>query len=68
MILHHHERYDGKGYPEGLKAEAIPLGSRIIGVAEAFAGDGETLDKYQREYFSIFLMRALLLIPRNLAA
>ncbi len=34
LIRHHHERYDGTGYPDGLKGEAIPLGSRIIGVAE----------------------------------
>jgi putative methionine-R-sulfoxide reductase with GAF domain len=36
FILHHHERYDGFGYPEGLKADEIPLESRIIAVAEAF--------------------------------
>lgn len=36
IILYHHERYDGKGYPSGLKGEAIPLESRIIGIAEAF--------------------------------
>lgn len=36
MIQHHHEQWDGSGYPEGLAAEAIPLGARIIGVCEAF--------------------------------
>jgi len=36
LIRHHHERYDGLGYPDGLKAEEIPLGSRIIFVAEAY--------------------------------
>lgn len=36
MILHHHERYDGNGYPSGLKGEEIPLESRIIFIAEAF--------------------------------
>ena len=30
MILHHHEKYDGTGYPSGLKGEHIPLGSRIL--------------------------------------
>ncbi|EKP94630.1 HD-GYP domain-containing protein [Thermaerobacter subterraneus] len=35
-IRHHHERYDGTGYPDGLKGEEIPLGSRIIAVADAF--------------------------------
>jgi HD-GYP domain-containing protein (c-di-GMP phosphodiesterase class II) len=36
MIRHHHERYDGAGYPDGLSGEAIPLGARIICVAEAY--------------------------------
>jgi putative two-component system response regulator len=36
MIRHHHERWDGTGYPLGLKEDAIPLGARIIGVAESF--------------------------------
>jgi len=36
MITHHHERWDGFGYPDGLAGEAIPLGARIIAVAEAF--------------------------------
>jgi HD-GYP domain-containing protein (c-di-GMP phosphodiesterase class II) len=35
-VLHHHERYDGKGYPEGLAGEAIPLEARIIAVADTF--------------------------------
>jgi HD-GYP domain-containing protein (c-di-GMP phosphodiesterase class II) len=37
LILTHHERYDGKGYPEGLKGEEIPLGARIIAVVDAFS-------------------------------
>ena len=36
-ILHHHERYDGTGYPIGLKGEEIPLEARILAVADAFA-------------------------------
>lgn len=35
-ILHHHERWDGTGYPDGLQKEAIPLVSRIISVVDAF--------------------------------
>jgi HD-GYP domain-containing protein (c-di-GMP phosphodiesterase class II) len=35
-ILYHHERYDGMGYPKGLKGESIPLEARIITVADAF--------------------------------
>lgn len=36
IIKHHHERYDGAGYPDGLKGEAIPLGARIMAVADSF--------------------------------
>jgi diguanylate cyclase (GGDEF)-like protein len=35
-VLHHHEHWDGSGYPEGLSGEAIPLGARVILVADAF--------------------------------
>ncbi|MBI4187419.1 MAG: diguanylate cyclase [Chloroflexi bacterium] len=36
-ILHHHEKYDGGGYPHGLKGEEIPLEARILSIADAFA-------------------------------
>lgn len=36
LILHHHERIDGKGYPAGLKGEEIPIGSRIVCAIDAF--------------------------------
>jgi putative nucleotidyltransferase with HDIG domain len=36
MVRHHHERLDGSGYPDGLTGEAIPLGARIIAVADTF--------------------------------
>ncbi|MBA4365295.1 MAG: hypothetical protein C0398_04730 [Coprothermobacter sp.] len=36
IVLHHHERYDGKGYPDHLVGENIPLGARIIAVADSF--------------------------------
>ena len=37
IIIHHHERYDGKGYPSGLKGREIPIGARILTVVDAFA-------------------------------
>ncbi|HZL97645.1 MAG TPA: response regulator [Terriglobales bacterium] len=36
IIIHHHERYDGKGYPSGLKGREIPIGARILAVVDAF--------------------------------
>ena len=36
MVKYHHERYDGKGYPEGLKGEEIPLAARIVSVADTY--------------------------------
>ncbi|OGW84349.1 MAG: hypothetical protein A3C35_01585 [Omnitrophica bacterium RIFCSPHIGHO2_02_FULL_46_11] len=36
IILHHHERWDGKGYPSGLKGEEIPIGARIVSVVDSF--------------------------------
>lgn len=36
LILHHHESFDGKGYPGGLAGERIPIGSRIVSVIDAF--------------------------------
>jgi HD-GYP domain-containing protein (c-di-GMP phosphodiesterase class II) len=36
MVRHHHERFDGQGYPAGLESEQIPLGARIIAVADTF--------------------------------
>jgi HD-GYP domain-containing protein (c-di-GMP phosphodiesterase class II) len=36
MVRNHHEMFDGTGYPDGLKGEKIPLGARIIAVADGF--------------------------------
>jgi HD-GYP domain-containing protein (c-di-GMP phosphodiesterase class II) len=46
-ILHHHERFDGQGYPEKIAGEKIPLPGRIISVADAF--DAMTSDRPYRE-------------------
>ncbi len=45
---YHHERYDGKGYPDGLKGEEIPIYARIIGVADAF--DAMTSNRVYRNH------------------
>ena len=50
-ILHHHERYDGSGYPMGLKGEAIPLSARIVTVADSF--DAMVEDRPYRKGFSL---------------
>jgi putative nucleotidyltransferase with HDIG domain len=47
LVRHHHEHYDGTGYPDGLKGEEIPIGSRIILVADAF--DAMTTDRPYRK-------------------
>jgi putative two-component system response regulator len=46
LIRSHHERYDGKGYPDGLKGEEIPLGARVLALADAF--DALTSDRPYR--------------------
>lgn len=45
-VLHHHERWDGRGYPDGLAGETIPLGARILFVADSF--DAMTSDRVYR--------------------
>jgi len=45
-VLHHHERFDGTGYPYGLRGEEIPLAARIVAVADAF--DAMTTDRPYR--------------------
>ncbi|RKX52653.1 MAG: HD-GYP domain-containing protein, partial [Thermotoga sp.] len=51
MIRHHHERWDGNGYPDGLKGEEIPLGSRIIAVVDVF--DALTSDRPYRRALDV---------------
>jgi diguanylate cyclase (GGDEF)-like protein/putative nucleotidyltransferase with HDIG domain len=50
-ILHHHEWYDGSGYPDGLRGEEIPLESRIIAIADAFVN--MTCEKPESDKLSI---------------
>jgi len=57
IVRHHHERWDGKGLPEGLQGDAIPLGSRIICVADAMDtlthGSGPKERLSNREAFDV---------------
>jgi HD-GYP domain-containing protein (c-di-GMP phosphodiesterase class II) len=60
-VLHHHERYDGKGYPERLSGTRIPLPGRIISVADAF--DAMTSDRPYRSGLPV--RRAMAELRRN---
>jgi len=51
IVLHHHERYDGRGYPEGLKGEEIPIGARIIAIADSI--DAMTSKRVYRDALSL---------------
>ncbi|MEJ5228732.1 MAG: HD domain-containing phosphohydrolase [Pseudothermotoga sp.] len=50
IVRHHHERFDGNGYPDGLRAEQIPIESRIIAVVDAY--DAMTSDRPYRKRLS----------------
>jgi HD-GYP domain-containing protein (c-di-GMP phosphodiesterase class II) len=49
-VLHHHEKYDGTGYPDGLKGEDIPLGARIISIVDVY--EALTADRPYRKAMS----------------
>lgn len=51
IVRHHHERWDGKGYPDGLAGEDIPLGARIFAVADSF--DAMTSDRPYRRGMTV---------------
>jgi HD-GYP domain-containing protein (c-di-GMP phosphodiesterase class II) len=63
MVLSHHERWDGRGYPRGLRAEQIPLGGRIIAVADAF--DAMTSPRAYRPALTRDMVRAELFDGRG---
>jgi HD-GYP domain-containing protein (c-di-GMP phosphodiesterase class II) len=50
LMMHHHERMDGRGYPLGLKGEAIPLGARILAVCDSY--DAMLTEKRHRKALS----------------
>ncbi len=51
VIRHHHERFDGRGYPEGLEGDDIPIAARIFAVADSF--DAMTSDRPYRDALAI---------------
>jgi ribonuclease P protein subunit RPR2 len=51
VIRHHHERFDGSGYPEGLAGDEIPLAARIFAIADSF--DAMTSDRPYREALAV---------------
>ena len=51
IVRHHHESFDGTGYPDGLAEEAIPLGARVVAVADAL--DAMTSDRPYRRALSV---------------
>ncbi len=61
IALNHHERWDGKGYPNGLSGEAIPLEARIVAVADTF--DAITRDRVHRKMMTI--SEAIAEVTRN---
>jgi HD-GYP domain-containing protein (c-di-GMP phosphodiesterase class II) len=61
IVRHHHERWDGRGYPDGLIGDQIPLGARIIAVADSF--DAMTSDRPYRRAMTVAV--ALAEIKRN---
>jgi len=58
VIRHHHERVDGSGYPDGLAGDAIPVGARIVAVADVY--DALTSDRPYRQAMSNADARAFL--------
>jgi putative nucleotidyltransferase with HDIG domain len=63
IVRHHHERWDGAGYPLGLKEHAIPWGARIVAVADSY--DAMTTDRPYRRGLSVAQARRVLIDGRG---
>jgi HD-GYP domain-containing protein (c-di-GMP phosphodiesterase class II) len=63
-ILHHHEHYDGTGYPDGLVGGQIPLGARIIAISDAY--DSMTSNRPYRKPLSTEEAKDAVLLERSL--
>jgi len=64
MVRSHHERWDGRGYPDGLSGDRIPLSARILRIADVF--DALTTDRPYRRAFT--LDEALTMMARDVGA
>lgn len=60
MIAHHHERWDGSGYPYGLRGKFIPFGARILAVADAFEAIQvpKVCNRFLRDHIALRILRA----------
>jgi HD-GYP domain-containing protein (c-di-GMP phosphodiesterase class II) len=63
IVRHHHERWDGRGYPDGLAGEAIPLPARVFAVADVF--DALTTERPYRHASSLPAARAIITAERG---
>jgi HD-GYP domain-containing protein (c-di-GMP phosphodiesterase class II) len=61
VVRHHHERFDGRGYPDGLRGEEIPLAARVVSVADAF----DTMTRDRPYGYGISRQAALEEVERN---
>ena len=78
VVLHHHEAYNGEGYPLGLRGRTIPLGARIIAVAESYVkmtmdrpyrkalGKAEALESLAENAFQVHVLTKSDLVLRDL--
>jgi HD-GYP domain-containing protein (c-di-GMP phosphodiesterase class II) len=63
LIAHHHERWDGSGYPYGIRGEFIPLGARILSIADAF--DAIKVPESDSETRNLIALRILRIASRT---
>jgi ribonuclease P protein subunit RPR2 len=63
IVRHHHERWDGQGYPDGLAGQAIPLAARVFAVADVF--DALTTERPYRQASSLPAARAIVTAGRG---
>jgi putative two-component system response regulator len=63
IARHHHERYDGSGYPDGLAGEAIPLGARLCALADVY--DALTSERCYKAAYSHDKSRAIIVEGRG---